>query len=288
MISIYLYEENLNTRGLIIEKDKSELFLLNHGLHDTGALPPETLITEEALSRTPGRKPFLPDLPAVHFNFSHSGKYLALAISDSEVGLDLQETAMRHTDSLKIARRYFTEDEYRALLSCDTSEEKDSLFFLLWTIKEAYLKYLGCGLAGRMDSFLPEPKPAPNRLRTLTYAENIGCSGSEPVPVSGQASAERGSENTGCSRPIPFYISGGILQLDALFSDNDRIKEDLSLLTVRLPAGSYPFPSAEYAVLPAPAGYALTVCARKIPDEIRICRPDLALPSIWKGQLFSI
>lgn len=268
MISVYLHEEILNNRGLIIGKDKSELFLLNHGLHEAGALAPGTFLTEKALSRTPGGKPFLPDLPAVRFNFSHSGKYIALAISDSEVGLDLQETTMRHTDSLKIARRFFTEDEYRSLLSCDTSEEKNSLFCLLWTIKEAYLKYLGCGLAGRMDSFRPEPKPAPDRFRTMADVENMGWSGSEPVPVSGQAAAERGSENMGCTKPVPVYISGSILQLDGLFSDNDRIKDDL-------PTGSHPFPAAEYAVLPAPAGYALTVCARKIPDIIRICRPDL-------------
>ncbi|MBQ2642103.1 MAG: 4'-phosphopantetheinyl transferase superfamily protein [Lachnospiraceae bacterium] len=103
-------------------------------------------------------KPFFPSLPNVRFNFSHSGSWIACAFSDCEVGLDLQAHDQLRVDGLRIARRFFTHPEYQALvaLSSDQTAMKN-LFFRFWTIKEAYLKYVGCGLYAEPDSFLPLP-----------------------------------------------------------------------------------------------------------------------------------
>lgn len=253
MFLLYLQKQKLNERGIIIGKDKAELSLLNQGLHESGILPPEVCLTEEALSRSPKGKPFLPDFPAVRFNFSHSGEYLALAISDSEVGLDIQETKNPHTDALKIAKRYFTETEYKSLLSCDTPEQRRSLFFLLWTIKEAYLKYLGCGLAGRMNSFCPDPVPPAGY----------------PAPPHEETEYTHFSDSLFKTTKIfsnKDLYSGFILQPGTLFQNENTDKT-----------------TAEYAIFPAPAGYAMTICAEQLPDEIRFCY----YPQTWDQNSYN-
>ena len=47
------------------------------------------------------------------YNISHSGDYAICAVSDSEVGVDIQK--IRKPD-MRIAKRYFTEDEYNLSL----------------------------------------------------------------------------------------------------------------------------------------------------------------------------
>ena len=89
-------------------------------------------------SFTPSGKPYLQDYPDFHFNISHSGEFTALALSDSQVGVDIEKL---RDINLKIADRYFTDDE-KAYVKDNKS------FFYIWTRKEAYLKMTGEGLKG--------------------------------------------------------------------------------------------------------------------------------------------
>ena len=95
----------------------------------------------------------------IFFNLSHSGNYLAGAFSDREIGLDIQTTSPPHRDVLRIARRFFPLDEYELLAAIKDRENQLELFFRLWSIKEAYLKYCGCGLRADLNSFLIRPVP---------------------------------------------------------------------------------------------------------------------------------
>ncbi|MBR1457261.1 MAG: 4'-phosphopantetheinyl transferase superfamily protein [Oscillospiraceae bacterium] len=87
----------------------------------------------------PGGKPRLTESPLC-FSLSHSGDLSACAVADRPIGLDIQmNTAYRE----RLAARCFTEEERRILLS---SPDRDYAFTMLWTLKESYLKAIGCGL----------------------------------------------------------------------------------------------------------------------------------------------
>lgn len=74
------------------------------------------------------------------FNISHSGEYVLFALSDSEVGCDIER--VHYADSQKIGKTVFTENEMKLLLS---SKDRLGVFFDLWTKKESLLKCLGEG-----------------------------------------------------------------------------------------------------------------------------------------------
>lgn len=97
----------------------------------------------ERIQREPGGKPCL---EGVHFNLSHSGHWVALAVGDSPLGVDV-ECFKTGRDPQKLARRYFTEEERRYVGS---SQER---FLRVWTAKESRLKCLGVGLSVPLDSF---------------------------------------------------------------------------------------------------------------------------------------
>ena len=158
--------------------EDARTLLLREGLKFMGMGTYAELFTPDMLERTEDGKPFIPGLPDIHFNLSHSGDYIACAFSDREVGLDLQEQARTHTSIVRIAKRFFSAKEYEAILALpaedpsvvpghptnaadsDNSACRLPLFYNLWTIKEAYLKYLGCGLRGGMNGYYPDPFPA--------------------------------------------------------------------------------------------------------------------------------
>jgi phosphopantetheinyl transferase len=94
------------------------------------------------IKRTAFGKPELPDLP-IEVSVSHTGSLLAvLAVSreTGPVGLDIQ--LARNVSYLALAKRFFTEEEYRY-----TEQHGQTGFYRLWTRKEALTKYLGVPLA---------------------------------------------------------------------------------------------------------------------------------------------
>lgn len=82
------------------------------------------------------------------FSVSHSGDFIAFSGgADSEVGVDIQ--IADHAD-YRIAERFFTPEEYAAICAAPLSERE---FFRIWTLKEAYVKMLGTGMATPFNSF---------------------------------------------------------------------------------------------------------------------------------------
>ncbi len=96
-------------------------------------------------------KPYLKGWQGLHFNLSHSGTWAVAAVDTRPVGVDVQRV---ETVDLDIAQHYFSDDEYRDLL---TQPDKVSYFFDLWTLKESYMKIVGMGLSMPLDSFSIRP-----------------------------------------------------------------------------------------------------------------------------------
>lgn len=80
-------------------------------------------------------KPYFPNLP-IHFSLSHSGIYAVCAISDNEIGIDIEQ---KERCKKNIARAILT--EYEKSFYDDTSE----MLCSYWTAKEAVLKLFGTG-----------------------------------------------------------------------------------------------------------------------------------------------
>lgn len=96
-------------------------------------------------------KPFLVELPDIHFNLSHShGAAVCALCRNAAVGVDVEDMG-RHTD-LSIAKRFFSSSEAE-LVSKASGAEKRKLFFDIWTLKEAYIKAVGKGLSIPLNSF---------------------------------------------------------------------------------------------------------------------------------------
>ena len=88
-----------------------------------------------------------PYADGIFFNVAHSGNYAFGVSSDCEIGCDVEIIKQAHLD---IAKRFFTESEYNYI---SDSENKDNIFFKLWTIKESYIKFTGEGLRTPLNSF---------------------------------------------------------------------------------------------------------------------------------------
>ncbi len=94
-------------------------------------------------------KPYLRDYPNVHFNISHSGQYVACAVANRPVGIDVQVIGAYWPD---VAANVCSEEE---LVRIGASDDPAAEFTKLWTQKEAYLKMLGYGIAGGMREMPP-------------------------------------------------------------------------------------------------------------------------------------
>lgn len=102
-------------------------------------------------------KPYLTD-KSLFFNLSHSGKVCICAVSDKDLGCDVEKIKRA---KMNIANRFFSKEECLFLESTPESE-RDNAFFRLWTMKESFIKAVGTGLSMPLNSFsidLSSPTP---------------------------------------------------------------------------------------------------------------------------------
>lgn len=98
--------------------------------------------------------------PAI--SISHSRDLVVCAVTDDgDIGIDIEFTDRPH-DTSAIAARYFSEDETAWL----GTQPKDH-FYLLWVLKEAWLKATGTGIAGGLNSLQCHVTPPQIEARTL-------------------------------------------------------------------------------------------------------------------------
>lgn len=118
-------------------------YLLQKALEQAG-IPAE----EQLFAENPWGKPYLVNHKQIHFSLSHSGIWAACAVSDEDVGVDVELPRCR----MAVANRFFRPEELEGLENLDRYRQADSLN-RLWTAKEAFLKMLGKGLTLPLDSF---------------------------------------------------------------------------------------------------------------------------------------
>lgn len=116
-------------------------------------------------------KPYLRDYSNAYFNISHSGQFVACAVSDCPIGVDIQEIASYHRD---VARRVFSPEE---LSQIESSPDRSAEFTRLWTQKEAYLKMLGTGFSERLDkiTLFKQSKVQTTRYMNILFLSVYNC-----------------------------------------------------------------------------------------------------------------
>ncbi len=85
-------------------------------------------------------KPYV--IAPIYFNWSHSQTYTAVALSENEIGVDIEK--LREPD-FKMTKKFCTRREEDFVKDAET-------FFKIWTLKESYLKCIGVGIAGGLKS----------------------------------------------------------------------------------------------------------------------------------------
>ena len=92
-------------------------------------------------------KPYLDGYPDIQFNISHTNGYVACALDDEPVGIDIE---LLKSSDLCIAERFFCEDEKNYILNSDKNNE---VFIEVWVKKESFIKRNGQGMSMPLDSF---------------------------------------------------------------------------------------------------------------------------------------
>jgi len=132
-------------------------------------------------------KPVCEGGPAI--SISHAGAYVVACVADEgEIGIDLEFVDPgRHAP--KVARRFFSAAEADWLAT-----QPGDRFFMLWVLKEAYVKALGCGIFGGLNGLqcIVEP-PVIQVLRSavdglslrLFSVEDayLAVAGTKPLPM---------------------------------------------------------------------------------------------------------
>ncbi|OHX20343.1 4'-phosphopantetheinyl transferase family protein [Chromobacterium sphagni] len=145
-------EERVRWRAFVFERDR-HAYLVTRALART--VLGERLGVDPArldFQRGPYGKPSLGGSAAgagLSFNLSHTDGMVVLSVAAGrELGVDV-ESVMR-PPALDIAWDNFSSEEARELSALEGSARADH-FWMLWTLKEAYLKALGCGLNAPLD-----------------------------------------------------------------------------------------------------------------------------------------
>lgn len=87
----------------------------------------------------------------LQFNLSHGKDFVACAVSDQPVGVDIETFKVRE---IMYPEKILHPEEAKLLAYISNSNEKKKYFFECWVAKESYLKNLGIGLMVRPSDFM--------------------------------------------------------------------------------------------------------------------------------------
>ena len=110
--------------------------LLLHGLQEEYGLTEDQIVMEIADSG----KPYLSSHPHIYFNLSHCDAGAVCGISNVPIGIDVE--SVRRIDD-RVVNRVLSASEQEILAH---SKNPTLTFTTMWTLKESWVKYAGCGL----------------------------------------------------------------------------------------------------------------------------------------------
>ena len=149
---------DLNKAYVLVSKNRKEkideyMFDKNKKESAGAALLLKKLLTEENITNpiiNTGEygKPYISNHENIHFNLSHSNEMVLCAISDMEIGVDIEY--IDPEIDLTLAKNYFHNKEYENIMNAKNKAEE---FFKYWVLKESYMKYTGLGMNITLDSF---------------------------------------------------------------------------------------------------------------------------------------
>ena len=98
-----------------------------------------------------GGKPIFINHPEIRFNISHAGHYAVAAFSDEyEPGIDIEDC---RRISNRIIFGIFGEEERRLIMEAPDEATRMQMFGRIWTVREAFVKSTGLGLATPRDAY---------------------------------------------------------------------------------------------------------------------------------------
>ena len=150
----FLNEEERRQQGRFHFKKHRHQYLLTRALvRSTLSLYVNTIKPDQwEFSKNRYGKPSIKN--SIHFplqfNLSHTDEMIVLAVTlGREIGVDV-EWVGRKGQTVEIAERFFSPPEIEQLQALPAARQRDR-FFDLWTLKEAYIKACGMGLAIPLD-----------------------------------------------------------------------------------------------------------------------------------------
>jgi len=116
-------------------------------------------------------KPYIKNQENFHYNVSRTEGAICCYISNmGSVGIDI-ETINQDIFSNNVANTFFTENE-RAYINSNKNNINER-FLKVWTMKEAYLKYLGKGLFYSLKEFDVFNKCIYTKIKTIKFKKYI-------------------------------------------------------------------------------------------------------------------
>lgn len=99
--------------------------------------------SDTSITKNKYGKPSLTEYPDIKYNISHADGISACMVSEHECGIDCENVREYRPNVMK---RAFS-DEEKNMIDSAPENQKNLLFFRLWTLKEAYIKAIGMGLS---------------------------------------------------------------------------------------------------------------------------------------------
>jgi len=141
--NILIQDEQLKAARFVHAKDRASFLTRRTALRILLSRYTDIPASEVEFIAGKNKKPELrSDSDKIRFNVSHSGELILIAISDTEIGVDIEriESGFNYSDILKHA---FSEQEINRI---DEASDNRGMFFKLWTRKEALCKASSKGL----------------------------------------------------------------------------------------------------------------------------------------------
>lgn len=127
-------------------------------------------ITDFTIAKNEKGKPFILEFSDVCFNISHCDGLAVCGISDKEIGVDAE--LIRNYNS-KAMKRIFSAEERSAIA---VSENPDTDFFRIWTLKESLCKFTGDGIFSGMSEYsfdLSQGEPICKKAADKIFTQKI-------------------------------------------------------------------------------------------------------------------